>query len=119
MAGMSVRSSLWNLPAPTRGNRCGLEAGNARWPFQYFPSRTCGTLRKLYPGVGCWLSATGGTVRRTGHCWLFWTQSTVRQYTAKREQKGLCIKKNYACKTYTSQGHAVCPATPLFVHSKY
>lgn len=94
MASVSVRSSLWDLPAPTRGSRCGLEANHACWPFQYFPWRTCGTSRKLYPRVGCWLSATGGTVRSTGHRLLLWTRSTVRLYKTKKEEKGLCVKKS-------------------------
>lgn len=93
MTSVSVRSCLGDLLAPTRGSHCELETDNACWPLQYFPWRMCGTLRKLYPRVGCWLSATGGAVRSTGQCLLLRTQSTVRQYKTKREQKGLCIKK--------------------------
>lgn len=60
MAGVSVRSCLGDLLAPTRGSHRGLEADNACRPLQYLPWRMCGTLRKLYPRVGCRLSATRG-----------------------------------------------------------
>lgn len=92
---MSVRSSLWDLPALPRGSRCGLQpAGNTRWPFPYFPWRRCRNSGERYPRVGCWLSATGGAMRSTGHC--FYRLSPQWDTTRQKGSRRVCALKKSA-----------------------